>query len=48
MLNNFHLEERTRLTLAPDRVPEPQSPNSAVPVFGTLRGAIVRLTQLPE
>jgi len=30
-------ELRTRLTLAPDRVPEPQSPNSAVSIFGTMR-----------
>ena len=30
-------ELRTRLTLVPDRVPEPQSPDSAVPVFGTMR-----------
>jgi len=30
-------ELRTRLTLAPDRVPEPQSPGSAVPAFGAMR-----------
>jgi len=30
-------ELRTRLTLVPDRVPEPRSPQSAVPVFGTMR-----------
>ena len=30
-------ELRTRLTLTPDRVPEPRSPDSAVPVFGTMR-----------
>ncbi len=30
-------ELRHQLSLVPDRVPEPQSPDSAVPVFGTMR-----------
>jgi hypothetical protein len=33
-------ELRTRLTLAPDRVPEPKSPDRAVSVFGTMRSLV--------